>query len=547
MENKVQNTSPNYDQQLEEIELLQNILLQKLTIIQSEPNFIIQLEIEGDNPEEEEPFKTFYLEITLNNNYPDKQPRLKFYEVNDYLNEKRKENILKKLNDYCEENIGIPIIYQLYEIAKEFVDEEEKNCLREKKEKMRGKINYKLNFLNKIKQIKYNDTYPVDIFNIKGENILVVFENGLIKVYDKFQNIIFELLKENTSLPIIFAKHFDFSNMLYLFNCKSLLIYEIIYLSKKNVYEEYKYKINGKIKINFLYIYETSDVIEFPAHPDSFFLIQNEDDKFSLKEYYKKNFLQLISQHDYDTPFFKLHYINEDKFIMASYTLRKKGGDIQGKNEMCLMHSDNFKINKKYNIKISPLNNSITTFKNKYLIISYFETYKKEDEKENDPYYIFNDNFYNSIFHCNIYNYYEEDYHNYNVSFYSYDIKQHFIGIYSINYEEFVTKIEYDLIKCIYNLKDCLLCEFVQKGKTNKNTQVSYERNFHGYYNDIPLGESNDADNYKTQKYLGYISLDNGIIELESKIDYDEITSFKEINKNSLVICSEKKGIVFYN
>lgn len=56
MENKIQNSinlSPNYDQQLEEIEILKNILPEKVTILKSEPNFNIQIEIEGENDEEE--------------------------------------------------------------------------------------------------------------------------------------------------------------------------------------------------------------------------------------------------------------------------------------------------------------------------------------------------------------------------------------------------------------------------------------------------------------------------------------------------------------
>ena len=82
MENEIETSikdSPNYEQQLEEIELLQNILLEKVKIIKDEPNFNIQIEIEGDNPNQEEAFKTFYLEVELNNDYPEKPPKLKVY------------------------------------------------------------------------------------------------------------------------------------------------------------------------------------------------------------------------------------------------------------------------------------------------------------------------------------------------------------------------------------------------------------------------------------------------------------------------------------
>ena len=69
---KIKNSTdppPNYEQQKEEIELLKNIIPEQVTILKSEPNFKIQIQIEGDNPEEEH-FKTFYLDIFLNNNYP---------------------------------------------------------------------------------------------------------------------------------------------------------------------------------------------------------------------------------------------------------------------------------------------------------------------------------------------------------------------------------------------------------------------------------------------------------------------------------------------
>ena len=164
MENKIETSikdSPNYEQQLEEIEILQNILLEKVKIIKDEPNFHIQIEIEGDNPNQDETFKTFYLEVQLNNDYPEKPPKLKIYEANDNLSDKNKEIIMKKMEEYCQENIGMPMIYQLYEIMKEFADEEEKISIKEEKkekDKISGKFTYELNSLQKIKQIKLKDS-----------------------------------------------------------------------------------------------------------------------------------------------------------------------------------------------------------------------------------------------------------------------------------------------------------------------------------------------------------------------------------------------------
>ena len=288
MENKIQNSinlSPNYDQQLEEIEILKNILPEKVTILKSEPNFNIQIEIEGEN-DEEEPLKTFYLEIFLNNNYPEKSPRFKIYEANDCINDKRKEMLIKKLDDYCEENIGMSVIYQLYEIVKEFADEEEKIALRKKYEEKSGQITYNLNSLQKIKQIKTKDkTYPIDIYEIKNGNILVIYKNGLIKIYDnQYENILFELLQSYSNLPIIFCKYFNLIqniNYLYLFNLEYVYIYKISFLPKKNIINETKFKMNGNIKVEYLTYIVGNDVIELPKYKNNFFLVKNyieEDD-----------------------------------------------------------------------------------------------------------------------------------------------------------------------------------------------------------------------------------------------------------------------------
>ena len=133
------------------MKFLKNILPEKVTILQESPNFIIQIEIEGDNKNQEESYKTFYLEVSLNNDYPEKSPKIKISEENNNLNEENKEMIMKKLDEYCQENLGMPVIYQLYEIMKEFVDDEEKISLVKEKEK-ENKLNintniYRLNSL----------------------------------------------------------------------------------------------------------------------------------------------------------------------------------------------------------------------------------------------------------------------------------------------------------------------------------------------------------------------------------------------------------------
>ena len=99
----------------------------------------------------------------------------------------------------------------------------------------------------------------------------------------------------------------------------------------------------------------------------------------------------------------------------------------------------------------------------------------------------------------------------------------------------------------MYNINDHLLFLFVRKGKNNKKTQISYERIFHDYYNDIALDEISTAENYETEKYLAFALLDYGMNILKGNIDYDNITSFIETNQHYLIICSENKGIMVYN
>ena len=387
---------------------------------------------------------------------------------------------------------------------------------------------------------------------MKDGNIIVIYNNGIIKIYDsQLDNILFEFLKGYSKSPILFTKYFDFfpnNYRLYLFTYGNVLVYEISFLNKKSCIENENYKINGNIKVDFIHEHYANDVIELPQYEDSFFLIK-EDDKENLlyKNSIKGLNSEVIFEYKFEQPFRKLHYINPDKFMLASYTLKNYEGEISGINKMLIINCDNFEIKKSYDIKISPLNN-IETYKNKYLIFSFFTTIENNERNGIDPYYNFEDNFYNEIFHIGNY-WYDENGRlgeEKESKFYSYDLKKHYVGIYSIEYEEFLTKIEFDLVKRMYNINDHLLFLFVRKGKNNKKTQISYERIFHDYYNDIDLDEIPTAENYETEKYMAFALLDYGMNVLKGNIDYDNITSFIETNQHCLVICSENKGIMVY-
>ncbi len=104
--------SPHYEEQIEEIELLKNIIPDRLTILSEEPNYILEIIIKSsvENPEKE-----YRLKIILNYFYPEKPPRFEFYEINDFLPEKHKKEAISELNKIIEENIGMGILFQLYE------------------------------------------------------------------------------------------------------------------------------------------------------------------------------------------------------------------------------------------------------------------------------------------------------------------------------------------------------------------------------------------------------------------------------------------------
>ena len=125
---KIKNTkytlkeSPHYEEQKDEIELLNNIIPDRLTIESEDPNYVLNITVQSsiDNPEKE-----YKLMIYLNYFYPEKSPRFEFSEKNDFLQESRKKEAISRLNKVLEENFGFQTLYQLYECAVEFADEEE--------------------------------------------------------------------------------------------------------------------------------------------------------------------------------------------------------------------------------------------------------------------------------------------------------------------------------------------------------------------------------------------------------------------------------------
>ena len=126
--------SNNHDQQQDEVDLLQNIIFDKMKIVESEPNFVIFMEIKSYIPE---PKMKFHLTVTLNDEYPDKIPTFELLEVNNFLATAKVHDLESKLNALCEEYINMPMMYQMYECVLSFADEEEEKLIKEEKEEQK--------------------------------------------------------------------------------------------------------------------------------------------------------------------------------------------------------------------------------------------------------------------------------------------------------------------------------------------------------------------------------------------------------------------------
>ena len=122
----------NYIQQKDEIDLLNNIIPDKMKIINENP-YELEISIEADV---ENPLYSFKLLITLNSEYPNSIPTFTLTEENHSIASKKIEELQQKLNEICNEQIGMPIIYQLYENVLTFTQELEDDNEKEENKKM---------------------------------------------------------------------------------------------------------------------------------------------------------------------------------------------------------------------------------------------------------------------------------------------------------------------------------------------------------------------------------------------------------------------------
>jgi len=108
--------NPNYETQKDEIELLRNILFEKMTVLEEMPQFIIQIDLNPDIVEEA--ILNFIITSTLIPEYPEKEPQIEIEETTNNLPSSKISKLKEEIANFCKENCGMPMIYQIYEMIK---------------------------------------------------------------------------------------------------------------------------------------------------------------------------------------------------------------------------------------------------------------------------------------------------------------------------------------------------------------------------------------------------------------------------------------------
>ena len=235
--------SPHYEEQKDEIELLNNIIPDRLSIESDDPNYILNIKVKSslENPEKE-----YRLKIYLNYFYPEKSPRFEFFEINDFLQEFRKKDAILRLNKVLEENLGLITIFQLYEAAVEFADEEEERrakIIEEYKKQIKQGHSFPLAQMKIYKQ--FDNINVTDFVELKNNYLILAccenkFEPHLRIIDESYSKIIYELnLLANSK------------NKKYQFEIKKIILYSITN-NEDELYLLCSDKIIRKFNINYL-------------------------------------------------------------------------------------------------------------------------------------------------------------------------------------------------------------------------------------------------------------------------------------------------------
>lgn len=106
----------NYEIQKDEIELLKNILFEKMTVLEEMPHIVVQIDLNPDIVEES--ILNFIITFTMIPEYPEKEPEMEIEETTNNLPSSKITKLKEDITIFCQENFGMPMIYQIYEMIK---------------------------------------------------------------------------------------------------------------------------------------------------------------------------------------------------------------------------------------------------------------------------------------------------------------------------------------------------------------------------------------------------------------------------------------------
>ena len=106
----------NYETHKDEVELLKNILFDKMRIEEELPEFVLHIDIVPDV--QEVPKLTFIVKINLLPEYPDTEPTVEIEETTNILASSKIYKLKEEISEFSKENYGLPMVYQIYEMIK---------------------------------------------------------------------------------------------------------------------------------------------------------------------------------------------------------------------------------------------------------------------------------------------------------------------------------------------------------------------------------------------------------------------------------------------
>lgn len=141
----------NKSQQNDEVELLQSIMFDSLTIEKTEPYHVLKMEVKSDVVEIPELNVVFEVEFT--ENYPDTELfKYKVYETRNRIAPTQFKALYTEISNFFEENIGSPIVYQIVELIREFI-----NPLEEKRQEVNITKMKEAELMEKLKETKLSN------------------------------------------------------------------------------------------------------------------------------------------------------------------------------------------------------------------------------------------------------------------------------------------------------------------------------------------------------------------------------------------------------